>query len=88
MAKRIRSAGADIMLTNMSRLEKLELVLATRSAVRYNRGGWAEAKRQIRVARRLFDTEGTNKHWKELTLTERRPFIDRACQGGHAIEQH
>jgi hypothetical protein len=88
MAKRIRIAGADIMLTGMGAEEKRQLALATRYAVRYNRPGWAEAKRQIRVARRLFDADGTDTHWKELTLTERRPYIDRACQGGHAIEQH
>jgi hypothetical protein len=88
MAKRIRIAGADITLASMSADEKRQLILAARFAVRHNRGGWDEAKRQIRVARRLFDAEGTDRHWKELTLTERRPYIDRACQGGHAIEQH
>jgi hypothetical protein len=57
MAKRIRIAGADITLASMSADEKRQLILAARFAVRHNRGGWDEAKRQIRVARRLFDAE-------------------------------
>jgi hypothetical protein len=62
MAKRIRIAGADITLTGMDPKEKRELVLATRSAVRYNRSGWAEAKRQIRVARRLVLRDAAPSH--------------------------
>ena len=52
--------------------------------------GMAEAERQIRVARRLYEATGGPKTWDKapgqsdrttLTLEEKRPFIDRACQG-------
>lgn len=54
--------------------------------------GMDEAERQIRVARRLYEATGGKKTWDKLpgqsertalTLEERRPFIDRACQGEH-----
>ena len=52
--------------------------------------GMAEAERQIRVARRLYEATGGKKTWDKipgqsertaLTLEERRPFIDQSCQG-------
>jgi hypothetical protein len=92
MAKRnrvwcIRAGGVDIHLAEMTTAEIRELVIATRYAVRHNRPGWVETKRQIRVARRLYDVEGANKlHWKEMNATQKRPYLDRACQGEHADE--
>jgi len=53
----------------------------------------AEAERQVRVAGRLYEATGGKKTWDQLpgqsertalTLEERRPFIDRACQGALA----
>jgi hypothetical protein len=52
--------------------------------------GMEEAERQIRIARRLYLATGAKKTWDKvpghpertaLTLEEKRPFIDRACQG-------
>ncbi len=84
---RIRAGGVDIHLAEMTTVEIRELVIATRYAVRHKRPGWAEAKRQIRVARRLYETEGTNKlHWKEMNVTQKRSYIDRASQDEHANE--
>lgn len=85
--RRIRAGGVDIHLAEMTPVELRQLVIATRYAVRHNRPGWAEAKRQIRVARRLYETENNDKlHWKEMNVTQKRPYLDRACQGEHANE--
>jgi hypothetical protein len=52
--------------------------------------GMAEAERQVRVARRLYELTGRKKTWDKspgqrpgtfLSLEERRPFIDQSCQG-------
>jgi hypothetical protein len=46
--------------------------------------GMAEAERQIRVARALYEATGAKKPWNKLRLKERRPFIDRSCHGAYA----
>lgn len=42
--------------------------------------GMAEVTRQIRVARRIYESTNLTKPWIELSPGERRPFIDKACQ--------
>jgi DNA polymerase-3 subunit epsilon len=46
----------------------------------------AEAERQIRVARRLYEASAPERPWNELNQTERRPFIDQSCEGHHRDE--
>jgi DNA polymerase III epsilon subunit-like protein len=48
--------------------------------------GMAEAERQIRVARRLYEASAPERPWNELNQTERRPFIDQSCEGHHRDE--
>jgi hypothetical protein len=45
--------------------------------------GMAEAERQIRVARQLYEQTQRTKLWEKLSLVQKRPFIDRACQPPH-----
>jgi hypothetical protein len=58
--------------------------------------GMAEAERQIRVARRLYEATDGKKTWDKspgqrpgtfLSLEERRPFIDLSCQGKLADDE-
>ena len=42
--------------------------------------GMEEAERQDRVARLLYETQGRDRPWNRLSLSERRPFIDLACK--------
>ncbi len=62
----------------------------------FNLAGVAEAERQIRVARRLYELSGGTKTWDKspgqrsgtfLSLEERRPFIDQSCQGKFVDDQ-
>lgn len=43
----------------------------------------AEVARQIRIARKLYEMSDSETPWIELSLEERRPFIDQACQVLH-----
>ena len=45
--------------------------------------GMAEAERQVRVARKLYELTKPTKPWEKLRLEERRPFIDLSCQPPH-----
>lgn len=49
--------------------------------------GMAEAERQIRVARRLYEATNPKLTWDKLGLAGRRPFIDQACQSPHRDQQ-
>jgi hypothetical protein len=50
--------------------------------------GMDEAERQIRVAKRLYGATNPKVSWEKLGMTERRVFINLACQGEHAEEHN
>jgi hypothetical protein len=50
--------------------------------------GMAEAERQIRVAKRLYGETKPKVFWEQLGMTQRRVYINLACQGEHAEEHN
>jgi hypothetical protein len=49
--------------------------------------GLAEAERQLRVARRLYEATKPKLAWVKLGPAGRRHYIDQACQLPHADQQ-
>lgn len=41
--------------------------------------GMAEAERLMALAQRLFETAHPDKRWAALSMSETRPWIDKAC---------
>jgi hypothetical protein len=51
-----------------------------------NVAGIAEAERQKRVAKRLYEQTAQKKPWSKLSRSAKRPYIDRACQDPYRDE--